>query len=146
MSDYCQVRGWSEKISASTIDGNMEKKVGYCYPSGLEETLRKWEMYVPLVTKGLTSYRYFGWAFSPEEPTWPLRRSRNVGKYYTSRQIRLKSSWTPLTKEYNSTWVRALSVPMHLGPKTCPLCPILWYQQWFQTASRSPEVERGVAV
>jgi hypothetical protein len=30
------------------------EKVGYCYPSGLEKTLYKWEVYVPLVTKGLT--------------------------------------------------------------------------------------------
>jgi hypothetical protein len=29
------------------------EKVGYCYPSGLEKTLCKWERYVPLVTKGL---------------------------------------------------------------------------------------------
>jgi hypothetical protein len=29
------------------------EKVGYCYPSGLEKTLCKWDMYVPLVTKGL---------------------------------------------------------------------------------------------
>jgi len=29
------------------------EKVGYCYPSGLEKTLRKWDIYVPLVTKGL---------------------------------------------------------------------------------------------
>jgi hypothetical protein len=29
------------------------EKVGYCYPSGLEITLCKWEIYVPLVTKGL---------------------------------------------------------------------------------------------
>jgi hypothetical protein len=28
------------------------EKVGYCYPSGLEKTLCKWELYVPLVTKG----------------------------------------------------------------------------------------------
>jgi len=27
--------------------------VGYCYPSGLEETLCKWDIYVPLVRKGL---------------------------------------------------------------------------------------------
>jgi hypothetical protein len=27
--------------------------VGYCYPSGLEKTLCKWDTYVPLVTKGL---------------------------------------------------------------------------------------------
>ena len=30
------------------------EKVGYCYPSGLEKTLCKWDIYVPLVTKGLT--------------------------------------------------------------------------------------------
>jgi len=29
------------------------EKVGYCYPSGLEKTLYKWDMYVSLVTKGL---------------------------------------------------------------------------------------------
>ena len=29
------------------------EKVGYRYPSGLEKTLCKWEIYVPLVTKGL---------------------------------------------------------------------------------------------
>jgi hypothetical protein len=29
------------------------EKVGYCYPSGLEKTHCKWEVYVPLVTKGL---------------------------------------------------------------------------------------------
>jgi hypothetical protein len=30
------------------------EKVGYCYPSGLEKILCKWDMYVPLVMKGLT--------------------------------------------------------------------------------------------
>jgi len=30
------------------------KKVGYCYPSGLEKTLYKWDIYVPQVMKGLT--------------------------------------------------------------------------------------------
>jgi len=29
------------------------EKVGYCYPSGLEKTLCKWDIYVPLVTQGL---------------------------------------------------------------------------------------------
>jgi len=29
------------------------EKVGYCYPSGLENTLCKGDIYVPLVTKGL---------------------------------------------------------------------------------------------
>jgi ribosomal protein L32E len=27
------------------------EKVGYCYPSGLEKTLCKWDINVPLVTK-----------------------------------------------------------------------------------------------
>jgi len=31
------------------------EKVGYCYPSGLEKTLCKWDIYVRLVTKGLRS-------------------------------------------------------------------------------------------
>jgi hypothetical protein len=30
-----------------------EEKVGYCYPSGLEKTVCKWDIYVPLVTKRL---------------------------------------------------------------------------------------------
>jgi len=31
--------------------------MGYCYPSGLEKTLCKWDIYVPLVTKGLRVLR-----------------------------------------------------------------------------------------
>jgi hypothetical protein len=30
------------------------EKVGYCYPSGPEKTLCKWDICVPLVTKGLS--------------------------------------------------------------------------------------------
>jgi hypothetical protein len=30
------------------------EKVGYCYPSGLEKTPYKWDIYASLVTKGLT--------------------------------------------------------------------------------------------
>jgi len=30
------------------------EKVGYCYPTGLKKTLYKWNIYVPLVTKGLS--------------------------------------------------------------------------------------------
>jgi hypothetical protein len=33
--------------------------VGYSYPSGLEKTLCKWEVYVPLVTKGLRKVELF---------------------------------------------------------------------------------------
>jgi hypothetical protein len=32
------------------------EKVGYCYPSGLGKTLFKWDICVPLVTKGLKYY------------------------------------------------------------------------------------------
>jgi hypothetical protein len=32
------------------------EKVGYCYPSGLEKTLFKWDMYVLLVKEGLNRY------------------------------------------------------------------------------------------
>jgi len=32
------------------------EKVGYCYPSRLEKTLCKWDIYVPLVTKGLIQF------------------------------------------------------------------------------------------
>jgi hypothetical protein len=42
-----------------TLQGRWQhgEKVGYCYPSGLEKTLFKYDVYVPLVTKGLK------WAF-----------------------------------------------------------------------------------
>ena len=30
------------------------EKMGYCYPRGLEKTLCKWDVYVPLVTRGLS--------------------------------------------------------------------------------------------
>jgi len=33
--------------------------VGYCYPSGFEKTLCKWDVYVPLVTKGLIGMYLF---------------------------------------------------------------------------------------
>jgi hypothetical protein len=33
------------------------EKVGYCYPRGLGKTLCKWDVYVPLVTKGLNNFR-----------------------------------------------------------------------------------------
>jgi hypothetical protein len=33
------------------------EKVGYCYPSGIEKSLCKWDIYVPLVTKELKSVK-----------------------------------------------------------------------------------------
>jgi hypothetical protein len=51
------------------------EKVGYCYHCGLEKTLCKWEIYVPLVTKGLTS-----WAMSQAEKVEAaVREGRRVG-------------------------------------------------------------------
>ena len=35
------------------------EKVGYCYPSGLEKTLCKWDVFVPPVTKGLNNQQLF---------------------------------------------------------------------------------------
>jgi hypothetical protein len=42
-----------------TLEGRWQhgENVGYCYPSGLEKTLCKWDVYVLLVTKGLTFWR-----------------------------------------------------------------------------------------
>jgi hypothetical protein len=48
------------------------KKVGYCYPSGLEKTLCKWEVYVPLVTKGLM---------------YELKKKKKIGKVFTSKFV-----------------------------------------------------------
>ena len=44
---------WFNRIEI--LQGRLQhgEKVGYCYPSGLEKTLCKWDIYVLLVTKGL---------------------------------------------------------------------------------------------
>ena len=43
------------------------EKVGYCYPSGLEKTLYKWDIRVSLITKRLTVSEFVPWTcfFSP---------------------------------------------------------------------------------
>jgi hypothetical protein len=42
----------------------LQSSITHCYPSGLEKTLCNWDIYIPLVTKGLT-------VFQPEyEPMW----------------------------------------------------------------------------
>jgi hypothetical protein len=41
------------------------EKVGYYYPSGLEKTLCKWEIYVTLVTNGLKNYFIIIVPFTP---------------------------------------------------------------------------------
>jgi hypothetical protein len=50
---------WFNGIDIRVLQGRRQhgEKVGYCYPSGLEKTLCKWEIYVPLVTKGLSAVR-----------------------------------------------------------------------------------------
>jgi hypothetical protein len=46
---------WFNGIDIFQVRWQHGEKVGYCYPSGLEKTLCKWELYVPLVTKGLNA-------------------------------------------------------------------------------------------
>ena len=43
------------------------EKVGYCYPSGLEKTLYKWDMYVPLVTKMQHCTQYHLYTYVSQE-------------------------------------------------------------------------------
>ena len=60
-SIICTVRLFRGKMHSDWFNGidifqgrwQHGEKVGYCYASGLEKTLCKWDMYVPLVTKGL---------------------------------------------------------------------------------------------
>jgi hypothetical protein len=51
----------SDWFNGTEIQGRRQyaEKVGYYYPSGLEKTLCKWDIYIPLVTKGL-SYFFSG--------------------------------------------------------------------------------------
>jgi hypothetical protein len=44
---------WFNEIEILQGKWQHGEKVGYCYHSGLEKTLCKWEMYFPLVTKWL---------------------------------------------------------------------------------------------
>jgi hypothetical protein len=46
------------------------EKLEYCYPSGLEKTLCKWEVYVPLVTKGLTGFKSWNNFLNIQQLTW----------------------------------------------------------------------------
>jgi hypothetical protein len=60
------------------------EKVGYCYPSGLEKTLCKWDIYVPLVTKGLMQQQ------SGKKCKWNRERRDYWGR--NTWQIRTKVS------------------------------------------------------
>jgi hypothetical protein len=44
---------WFNRIEILQGRWQHGEKVRYCYPSGLEKTFYKWDIYVPLVTKGL---------------------------------------------------------------------------------------------
>jgi len=43
--------GWFNGIEILQGRWQHGEKVGYCYPSGLEKTLCKWDIYIPLVTR-----------------------------------------------------------------------------------------------
>jgi len=47
---------WFNRIEILQGRWQHGEKVGYCYPSRLEKTLCKWDIYVLLVTKKLTYY------------------------------------------------------------------------------------------
>jgi len=44
---------WFNRIEILQGRSQHGEEVGYCYPSGLGKTLCKWDVYVPLVMKGL---------------------------------------------------------------------------------------------
>jgi hypothetical protein len=50
----CSIARWFNGIEIFQVRWQHGEKMGYCYPSGLEKTLGKWDIYVPLVKKGLT--------------------------------------------------------------------------------------------
>jgi len=49
---------WFNVIEILQVRWQNREKLGYSYPSGLEKTLCKWDIYVPLVTKGLMDGYY----------------------------------------------------------------------------------------
>jgi hypothetical protein len=57
------------------------ERVGYCYSSGLEKTLYKWEIYDPLDTKGLKDYLTF---FPPSLIHYALW-AEFVGLYFSEK-------------------------------------------------------------
>jgi hypothetical protein len=51
---------WFNRIEILQGRWQHGEKVEYFYPSGLEKTLFKWDIYVPLVMKGLRLFLKFG--------------------------------------------------------------------------------------
>jgi hypothetical protein len=54
---------WFNEIEVLQRRWQHGEKVGYCYPSGLEKTLCKWNIYVPLVTKVLNYQNKIGFKY-----------------------------------------------------------------------------------
>jgi hypothetical protein len=65
--------------------------VGYSYPSGLEKNLCKWEVYVPLVTKGLNA--------ALEGRRCPLSLASFVGLGFHSKLVPIRRSATCSRKD-----------------------------------------------
>jgi len=53
------VHGWFNGIEILQGRYRHGEKVGYCYPRGLDKTLCKWDISVPLVTKKLITGRTY---------------------------------------------------------------------------------------
>jgi len=84
------------------------EKVGYCYPSGLEKTLCKWDIYVPLVTKGLRLTRFL-----------PCIRMLYLR---IKRKTKVRRTANLLTQVFTSA---CLYVPLFCGSETHVATPLL---------------------
>jgi hypothetical protein len=58
------------------------EKVGYCYPSGLEKILCKWDIYVPLVVKGLKTTTGL-------KPVLIISKRASVGYCTVKKEVRI---------------------------------------------------------
>jgi len=92
------------------------EKVGYCYPSGLEKTLCKWDMYVPLVTKGIKGVRIIvkGRAMYKRREKEELAMSRlficQIRRYKSRHVMALITNYGRLTLFWNATRCRLVDV------------------------------------
>ena len=87
-----------------TLQGRWQhgEKVGYCYPSGIEKTLCKWDIYVPLVTKVL-------WRKGLIQATFHFTHSSDSESIGDHRWvIACQIDWRPL-----SGWLHVKSIGAH---------------------------------
>jgi hypothetical protein len=68
------------------------EKVGYCYPSGLEKTLCKWDVYDPLFTKGLTNTASFFLTTARKDKVLPLYDPTHILFIITEMSVHVNSS------------------------------------------------------